>query len=91
MKSHQRIKNENMSIIGITCFLLASKFDEIDYQLPSIRSLLRLMNQSKYLSSYCLKFRCEDIASCEEEVTKNVLDWNLAQLTPYHFCQNFIT
>jgi hypothetical protein len=46
------LQKSEIGIIAVTALLLASKFDEIDYSLPTIKQLRYEMQQSKYLLQY---------------------------------------
>lgn len=84
MHSYSRIKLENLSMIALTSLLIACKFDEIDYCLPSIKILLEKLRTSKSLLKFVRNFKVEDVMSCEEEISKNILNWNFDQITPFH-------
>jgi len=66
--------------------MCASKFDELDYNLPSASLLLQMMMYSKYVSHYDRGFSEADIILCEKNIC-NRINWELHQYTPYHFLQ----
>lgn len=66
--------------------LCASKFDELDYNLPPSSLILQLMHCSPYVSHYDNSFDVEDMKCCEKNIC-NRLSWNFHQYTPYHFMQ----
>lgn len=61
--------------------MIASKYDEIDYNLIQAKYIIQLLKQSKHLSEFQNNFNPEDMASCEEEILKNILKWNLYNIT----------
>ena len=65
--------------------MIASKFDEIDYNLIQAKYIISLLWASKNLSSFANNFTPEDMASCEEEILKNILKWNV-----YHINSDII-
>lgn len=89
-RSYTRVKTENLTVIGVTSILIACKFDEIDYQLPSANKILKLARESPFLRSYHLNFTREDVCSCEQEITNNILQWNFHQVTPFHAMRSLI-
>ena len=64
-----------------------TKFDEIDYNLPSIKKAIGYMKSSKYLKQYDVDFVHNNFISCEKEICKR-LDWNFNQSTVFHFYSN---
>lgn len=83
------LQRSEIGIIAASSFLWASKFDEIDYNLPSIKSLTHEMANSKYLKNYDCDFTQFNFISCEKEIWKR-LDWNFHQMTPFHFLENLV-
>lgn len=81
--SFYRIQSDNLSIIACASMIIASKFDELDYNLVNSQVLLNLMKSSPHLDNFEKNFNSEDMASCEEEILKNILKWNLFQVTSY--------
>lgn len=57
------LQKSEIGIIAASAFLCASKFDEIDYSLPSIHTLRKEMNQSKYFIDYDKDFVQENFVS----------------------------
>ena len=84
-------KDHSLDAIAVTCLLLASKFDEIDDNIPLIEEFKRshavirqslsqespAKNQWKHLSY-------NDIKNCEVSLLI-IFNWNLNTLTPLHF------
>ena len=73
------------SMLVPTCLFLASKFDEIDYNLPSFE----FMKHSNKLKHFWGGLQWKDYVEYER-VVLTLLDWNLDQMTPYHFLQSLI-
>ena len=73
-----------------TCLLLASKLDEIDYNLPSFEYIVQHMKNSEHMNNYSLRFFKQDYIELERFVLKN-LNWSISQLTPYHFVQSLLS
>ena len=46
------LQKSEIGIIAACSFLCASKFDEIDYALPSIKTIQKEMMKSKYFGAY---------------------------------------
>ena len=86
----------NMEQLAATFLLLASKFDEIDDNIPLIEEMCKTykivkenldLRYDKVTSKEMLKIK--DIKACELEVLYE-LDWDLNSITPLHFTMNFI-
>ena len=83
----------------MTCLLLASKFDEIDDNIPLIseftraHSIIKDRLDAEYTPKARSKSRTDlkyaDITKCEMTLL-NILNWNLNTLTPLHFVQNYV-
>ena len=84
-----KVHARDIQILIAVCILLASKLDEIDYNLPSFDYILHHMKNSKYLINYSLKFSKQHYVIFEE-ITLKMLRWNLSQITPYHCLQALI-
>ena len=91
-------RDHSLDAVSMTCLLLASKFDEIDDNIPLISEFTRAHSivrdrleaefagkKSKFRSD--LTFR--DISKCELTLL-NILKWSLNTLTPLHFVQNYV-
>ncbi|CAI2362830.1 unnamed protein product [Moneuplotes crassus] len=81
-----RAKSDIAHILVPACLLLASKFDEIDYNLPSFNYL----RSSQKLSQFWVGFQWADYVEFERTVI-DLLNWNCDQMTPYHFLQTLIS
>ena len=89
MKTHG-LSFQNVELLIPTWLLLASKLDEIDYNLPSFEYIVQHMKNSEHMNNYSLRFYKEDYIELERFVLKT-LDWNISQLTPYHFVQALLS
>lgn len=78
------LQKSEIGIIAASAFLCASKFDEIDYNLPSIRKVRSEMMRSKHFIQYDTDFANNNFVSCEKEIWKR-LNWNFNQLTSFDF------
>lgn len=83
------LQKSEIGIIASSALLLASKFDEIDYSLPSIKKIKREMEKSQYFKNYDTDFAQWNFISCEKEICKR-LNWNFNQTTPYHFFESLV-
>lgn len=83
------LQKSEIGIIASSALLLASKFDEIDYSLPSIKKIKKEMDKSKYFWDYDTDFAQWNFISWEKEIWKR-LDWNFNQSTSFHFIENLI-
>lgn len=81
-----RAKSDIAHILVPAWLLLASKFDEIDYNLPSFNYL----RNSQKLSQFWVGFQWADYVEFERTVI-DLLNWNWDQMTPYHFLQTLIS
>lgn len=61
---------------ALTCLLLASKFDELDDNIPLIRDFTRLAKSKG--------FTYDDVVK-HEIILLRQLDWDLFKQTPLHF------
>ena len=84
------INHKNIDLLAATCLLLGSKLDEIDYNLPSFEYILYHMKNSEHMKNYSLKFSKQEHIDLEKYIVTS-LDWNLSQLTPYHFLQALLS
>lgn len=50
------ISFRELELLIPTCLLLASKLDEIDYNLPSFDYMVHHMNKSEHMKNYSLRF-----------------------------------
>ena len=62
--------------------LLASKFDELDDNIPLIREFQKVCAKQRVISY-------DDVTKCEVFLLRK-LNWDLFKLTPLHFVQNLI-
>ena len=83
------LQKSEIGIIASSALLLASKFDEIDYSLPSIKKIKKQMDNSFYFEEYDKDFTQWNFVSWEKEIWKR-LDWNFNQSTSYHFFENLV-
>ena len=81
MQDEAGFQKSKADTVALTCLLLASKFDELDENIPLIRELQRLCRQTSI--SY------DEVVKCEVQ-TLNKLNWDLFKLTPLHFVQNLV-
>ena len=84
------LEKHDIEILAIVWLLMASKLDEIDYNLPSFDYILNHMKNSKFWINYSLRFSKNDYIFYEKFVLKK-LNWNLSQITPYHFLQALLS
>lgn len=89
MKIHG-LSFQTVEMLIPTCLLLASKLDEIDYNLPSFEYIAQHMKNSEHMNNYSLRFYKQDYIEVERFVLRN-LNWNISQLTPYHFVQSLLS
>lgn len=66
----------------LACLLLASKFDELDDNIPLIRELQKECEKSNKVSY-------DDVARAEVFILSK-LNWDLFKLSAMHFVQNLI-
>ena len=71
-----------LGLVAATCLLLASKYDELDNNVPLFEDVLSTVQESKHLKQFDRKFTHSDLEECEAFILK-LLDWNLMQLTPF--------
>ena len=64
------LQKSEIGIIAASSFLWASKFDEIDYNLPRIEKVKQEMIKSKYFVQYDTDFVRKNFISCEKEIWK---------------------
>ena len=91
-------KKHSLDAVAMSCLLLASKFDELDDNIPLISEFTRAhamirdsLRSEKVASSGKGKttLKYDDISKCELNLL-NILKWSLNTLTPLHFVQNFV-
>ena len=78
-KIFDKIKQETLIC---TCLLLASKFDEIDDNIPLIRDLQKVCAKQRVVGY-------EEMLKAEQAVLFK-LNWDLFKITPMHFLQNLL-
>ena len=62
------------------CLFLASKYDELDDNIPLLKDFLKLTNN---------KFTYEEAIKCESYLL-GVLNWDLMVVTPLHYLYNYL-
>ena len=86
-------RDHSLDAVAMTCLLLASKFDEIDDNIPLISEFTRAHSIVKdrleaEFAGKKSKLRTDlsykDMTKCELTLL-NILKWNLNTLTPLHF------
>lgn len=82
MQDERIFDKQKSEVITLTCVLLASKFDELDDNIPLIRELQRICARQRVIPY-------EDVIKCEVFVLRK-MNWDLFKLTPLHFVQNLI-
>lgn len=80
------IDNRDFDLLVATSLLLASKFNEIDYNLPSFDYL----KNSERLGRFWRHFSWREYIEFEKLVLKT-LDWNLSQITTYQYLQALLS
>ena len=78
-KIFEKIKQE---VLPCACLLLASKFDELDDNIPLIRELQKICAKQRIIAY-------DEVIKAEVTVLFK-LNWDLFKLTPMHFLQNLI-
>lgn len=68
--------------------MVASKYDELDENIPLISDLQRIMSSSLSLNEQTPTFT--DIVECERAVMR-YFDWDLMMLMPSHFVKNMLS
>lgn len=76
-----RVVKENMQLVAMCCFLIASKFEGPEDKVPSMTEAAYLVNQNYDPST---------IRDVELHMLKK-LDWNLTDFTAYHFLRHFFS
>ncbi len=71
----------------LTTFMIASKYDELDDNIPLIKELQRYFTRTLHHSQQVPTF--DDIVECERLLMK-FYGWDLMMLTPSHFLDNFL-
>jgi hypothetical protein len=83
--------------VAVICLALASKFDEIDNNIPMLVEFQRAFTgvfatiAKKYknvMAKRTVSLRYKDLIECEPYVL-NLLNWDLNLLSVYSFIQNF--
>ena len=83
---------------AVTCLLLASKFDEIDDNIPLIseftraHSIIKDRLEAEFVGTSAkarVSLTFANISKCELSLL-NILNWNLNTLTPLHFVHNYV-
>ena len=68
--------------------MIASKYDELDENIPLISDLQRLISSSLPLNEHSPSFN--EIVECERTVMK-FFNWDLMMLLPVHFVKNMLS
>jgi hypothetical protein len=69
-------------LLPCACLLLASKFDEVDDNIPLIRELQKVCAKTRVIAY-------DEVIKAEVQLLGK-LGWDLFKLTPMHFLQNLI-
>ena len=77
-----KIKINNLNLLGLSCFIIASKYCENDPIVPPLDNYLNFYN--KYNSNINKKIKLEELFEMEVKVLK-YLNYNLHYLTIYDF------
>lgn len=77
-----RLQKPQFKLVALSCLSIASKFDELDQNIPLAREFIRYSG---------LKLRYKDIIQIESLVLKNYLNWDLNVLTVFHFAECLIS
>ena len=77
-----KIKINNLNLLGLSCFIIASKYCENDPIVPPLDNYLNFYN--KYNSNINKKIKLEELFEMEVKVLK-YLNYNLHHLTIYDF------
>lgn len=80
------LNHRDIEILAASCLLLASKFDEIDYNLPSFE----YMKNTERLKLFWEGLEHQEFVHFEKFIVQS-LDWQFYQLTPYHFLQALLS
>ncbi len=80
----QDVAKGQFHLVGLTCLVLAAKYDELDRNIPSLSTFLRSAGPQ------LLGSRAEDVKDCEMLVLR-VLEWNLCIFTPLIFVEMLLT
>lgn len=82
--------------MATTCLVLASKFDEIDDNIPLVADFAKLLTNAfagvskKYkLAKRAVSLRSKEIFGCEPYVL-GLLEWDLNCSTFYSYIQNYV-
>ena len=83
------LKRNEIGVITAASLMVASKFDELDYNLLPASYIFLQMKESPNIGHYDKSFTENDIIDCEKKICE-CLNWNLHQYTPYHFLENYL-
>ena len=84
--------SENVfSVFSVTCFLIASKYDEIDDRLVFINDVKTFFNSSQGVASLGKVPipSWNDIVECER-LLLYFFNWDIGFVIPYHFIEMFL-
>ena len=76
------VSDKNLTLFQLTCFLLSSKHDELDENIPQIKDLSRFF--VRVLPSTRNPPSFDEVVECEREVLM-YFNWDLMILIPAHF------
>jgi hypothetical protein len=71
---------QNANLMSATCLMVASKFDEIDYNLVKVNRL----------SSHFPSYNSNDFVLAEKKLLK-YFDWDIKISSPLHFLESYKT
>lgn len=71
----------------LTTFMIASKYDELDDNIPLIKEMQRYFTRTLHHSQQVPTF--DDIVECERLLMR-FFNWDLMMLTPSHFIENLL-
>ena len=76
---HSKMALSQQTLIQITCFLIASKFDELDENIPLIKDLIRYFTRS--LPTNMPTPSHNEVVECERVIMK-FFNWSLMIVSP---------
>lgn len=62
------LKKNEIGVISAAALMVASKFDELDYNLPPASYICKIMNNSKSVGHYDVAFNESDLILCEKNI-----------------------
>ena len=79
------VKSNNLTLMALTCFILAAKFLERDDDIPLIEDCISVTNVARRTSVLY------DQVTRNEFVVLRELGWDINKVTIYHFVKNYIS